>query len=149
MSRLTPHSLNRRIFWVAEAFAPRLDTCRWRSYGVAVQCFDRLLHSFSRPEFCIPSPQAVSRCSVNFYHAVPGGVGVGVGDAAVDGEEEDDGRAESKLPILHSITSTIAATITTRLSEIDHPMHTILDRFFLFRSSHVSLEGENNVSTIW
>jgi hypothetical protein len=57
-------------------------------------------------------------------------VGVGVG---VDG-------VGTKLPFIHSITSTIPAMISTRLSETDHPMHTILDCFFRFRSSHVSLK---------
>jgi hypothetical protein len=45
-----------------------------------------------------------------------------------------------KLPFIHKTTNTTAAMIMTSDREIDHPMHTILDRFFLFRSSHVSLE---------
>lgn len=59
-----------------------------------------------------------------------------------DGEGGDKGEgAGPKFPFIHSTTTTMAAMTTTKASNMDHPIHLILARFFAFRWSHVSLTG--------
>lgn len=87
----------------------------------------------STTSFCMSFPAC--------HQVYAGGFGVEIGDGVAEG-----GVFGIKLPFIHSTTSTTAAMMRTSDSEIDHPMQTILDRFFRFRSIHVSL-GKAHVST--